>query len=226
MRSLCSLFFLCRLLLSSPARVSSRSSSTRRPRSPNDWVSRALRAAASPACVPRDAGSKCAPNASVRIGEPSGSSAGKSREQLILKKSLIAAALVCTQAAVLAQQPSPTPSPNDVEVLRQQVEALTATVKTLQQQVKEQQETLAKMNAGPTTVPANANGAPTPEPTASAPPLFPTTMNRSSRPRPCLLPFRRRSPPRPPRSTRHSRPPTRRSRPLPRRARRPVRGRR
>jgi hypothetical protein len=59
--------------------------------------------------------------------------------------------------------------------VRQQVEALTATVKTLQQQLKEQQETLAKMNAGPTTVPANANGAPTSEPTASAPPLFPTT---------------------------------------------------
>ncbi len=175
MRSLCSLFFLCRLLLSSPARVSSRSSSTRRPRSPNDWVSRAQRAAASPACVPRDAGSKCAPNASVRIGEPSGSSAGKSREELILKKSLIVAALVCAQAAVFAQQPSPTPSPNDVEALRQQVEALTETVKTLQQQVKDQQETLAKMNAGPTTLPASENAAPTPAPTASAAPLFPTT---------------------------------------------------
>ena len=59
--------------------------------------------------------------------------------------------------------------------MRQQVEALTETVKTLQQQVKEQQETLAKMNAGPTTVPANANALLTPEPTASAPPLFPTT---------------------------------------------------
>ena len=48
-------------------------------------------------------------------------------------------------------------------------------MKTLQQQLKEQQETLAKMNAGPTTVPASANGVPTPEPTASASPLFPTT---------------------------------------------------
>ena len=92
-----------------------------------------------------------------------------------MKKSLIAAVLIYAQGAVLAQHPSPTPSPNEVEALRQQIEALTATVKTLQQQVKEQQETLAKMNAGPTTVPANANGAPTPEPTASAPPLFPTT---------------------------------------------------
>jgi septal ring factor EnvC (AmiA/AmiB activator) len=92
-----------------------------------------------------------------------------------LKKSLIAAVLVCAQGAVLAQQPSPTPSPNDVEVLRQQIEALTATVKTLQQQLKDQQETLAKMNAGPTTVPANANAAPTPAPGASSAPLFPTT---------------------------------------------------
>ena len=77
-----------------------------------------------------------------------------------MKKSLIAAVLVCAQGAVLAQQPSPTPSPNDVEALRQQIEALTATVKTLQQQVKEQQETLAKMNAGPTTVPRERRSYP------------------------------------------------------------------
>ena len=92
-----------------------------------------------------------------------------------MKKSLIAAALVCAQAAVLAQQPTPTPSPNDVEALRQQVEALTETVKTLQQQLKDQQETLAKMNAGSTAMPANENAAPTPATGASAAPLFPTT---------------------------------------------------
>jgi hypothetical protein len=48
-----------------------------------------------------------------------------------LKKSFIALALVYAQATVFAQQPSPTPPPNDVEALRQQVEALTETVKTL-----------------------------------------------------------------------------------------------
>jgi hypothetical protein len=92
-----------------------------------------------------------------------------------VKKSLIAAALVCAQAAVFAQQPSPAPSPNDVEALRQQVQALTETVQTLQQQLKDQQETLAKMNAGPTTLPTSENSAATPAATASAPPLFPTT---------------------------------------------------
>ena len=92
-----------------------------------------------------------------------------------MKKLLIAVAWICAPAAAFAQAPSPAPSPNDVEVLRQQVQALTETVKTLQQQVQEQQAALAKMNAGPTTLPASENGAATPEPTASAPPLFPST---------------------------------------------------
>jgi len=93
-----------------------------------------------------------------------------------VKKSLIAAAsLLCAQAAVFAQQPSPASSPNDVEALRQQVQALTETVKTLQQQLKDQQDTLAKMNAGPTTLPTSENSAATPAAAASAPPLFPTT---------------------------------------------------
>ena len=108
----------------------------------------ALCAAASPGVRSARRRVQYAPNASVRKGEPSGSSAGTSTEKFILKKSLIAAALVWTQAAVFAEQPSPTPTPNDVEVLRQQVEALTETVKTLQQQLKDQQETLTKMNAG------------------------------------------------------------------------------
>ena len=85
------------------------------------------------------------------------------------------AASLCAQATVFAQEPSPASSPNDVETLRQQVQALTETVKALQQQVKEQQETLAKMNVGPSTLPANESPAATPQPGASAPPLFPTT---------------------------------------------------
>jgi hypothetical protein len=92
-----------------------------------------------------------------------------------LKKIFVVAASLCAQAAVFAQSPSPSPTPNDVEVLRQQVQALTETVKALQQQVKEQQDTLAKMNPEPGTLPANENNAATPAPAASAPPLFPTT---------------------------------------------------
>ncbi|HEY5036446.1 MAG TPA: hypothetical protein VII74_04875, partial [Chthoniobacterales bacterium] len=71
---------------------------------------------------------------------------------------------------------SPTPSPNDIESLRQQVQALTTTVKTLQQQVKDQQDALAKINAGSAPpLPTNASPAPAASPAASAPPLFPTT---------------------------------------------------
>ena len=62
-----------------------------------------------------------------------------------MKKLFIVAASLCAQAAVFAQNPSPTPSPNDVEALRQQVQALGETVKALQQQVKEQQDALAKL---------------------------------------------------------------------------------
>ena len=84
-------------------------------------------------------------------------------------------AILCARAAVFAQNPSPTPSPNDVEALRQQVQALTETVKALQQQVKEQQETLAKMSAGPAASPANESASAPPAPSGSAAPVFPTT---------------------------------------------------
>lgn len=86
---------------------------------------------------------------------------------------------------------SPTPAPNDIESLRQQVQALTATVKTLQQQVKDQQDALAKMNAGSAPpLPANPSPAPAASPKASAPPLFPTTDESvvASAPEPSPLP--------------------------------------
>jgi hypothetical protein len=92
-----------------------------------------------------------------------------------VKKLFFVATALCTQTLLLAQEPSPSPPPSEVEVLRQQVEALTETVKALQQQVKEQQDTLTKMNPEPAPLPANENRAATPEPAASAPPLFPTT---------------------------------------------------
>ena len=64
-----------------------------------------------------------------------------------MKKFFAVAASLWAQTAVFAQHPSPSASPNDVEILRQQVQALTETVKTLQQQVKAQQAALAKMTA-------------------------------------------------------------------------------
>ena len=92
-----------------------------------------------------------------------------------MKKLFCLVASLCTQAVLLAQETSPAPSPNDVEVLRAQVQALTETVQTLQQQVKAQQEALAKMNAGPTTLPVAETAPASPPPEASVAPLFPTT---------------------------------------------------
>jgi hypothetical protein len=113
-----------------------------------------------------------------------------------MKKLFVIAASLCAQATIFAQEPSPTSAPNDVEILRQQVQALTETVKALQQQLKDQQETLAKMNAGPTTLPASESPAVTPQPTASAPPLFPTNDESvvASAPLPSPLPQASASP--------------------------------
>ncbi len=91
-----------------------------------------------------------------------------------MKKLFIIAIALSAPIAAFAQ--SPAPSPNDVEVLRQQVQALTETVKALQQQVQEQQDALAKINPEPAVLPANENSVvASPAPAASAPPLFPTT---------------------------------------------------
>lgn len=98
-----------------------------------------------------------------------------------MKKILIAAAWLSLPAAIFAQSPTPTPAstaaPNDVELLRQQVQALTETVKTLQQQVKDQQDAIAKLTVEPNPLPANASAASsaTPAPSGSAAPMFPTT---------------------------------------------------
>lgn len=69
----------------------------------------------------------------------------------------------------------------DVEALRQQVQALTAMVQELQQQVKEQQAAAQQSAAPRDTLPQGSEPPPAsvetagPAPTASAPPLFPTT---------------------------------------------------
>src|SRR5947208_7145540 len=73
------------------------------------------------------------------------------------------------------------PTAADVEALRQQVQFLTETVKTLQQQVKDQQAALEKANlTGESGLPQNPEPSPiagaenSPAPGASAPSRFPT----------------------------------------------------
>ena len=93
--------------------------------------------------------------------------------------------LVIASEQALAQTPTPTASAtaSDLAALREQVQALTETVKTLQQQVKDQQTLLEKVNntgnqfpqseGTPSVASGSAAGA---SPSASAPP-FPTTDN-------------------------------------------------
>ena len=118
-------------------------------------------------------------------------------------KFILIALAACGIATAYAQIAVPasanenaTPAANagDVETLRQQVQALTETVKTLQQQVKEQQSAMEKMNPATPSLPQNPetggtpsvastskggrDGGPSPSPptsAASAPTLFPTT---------------------------------------------------
>ena len=75
------------------------------------------------------------------------------------------------------QSSSPAAAASDVELLRQQVQLLTDTVKSLQQQVKDQQATLERANlAGAPVLPANpavASSSPA-ESKAAAPSLIPT----------------------------------------------------
>ena len=96
---------------------------------------------------------------------------------------------VCSQQSTPTASSSPaqlvsttTPaSAGDVEVLRQQVQSLTETVKALQQQVKDQQAALEKANlTGESGLPSNPEPSPiagaqtSPSPAAGAPPRFPT----------------------------------------------------
>src|SRR5439155_26931766 len=71
---------------------------------------------------------------------------------------------------------NPVTHPNDMETLRQQVQSLTDTVKALQQQVKDQQAALEKMNAGGTPLPSNAGETPSSSPASgpTGPPPFQT----------------------------------------------------
>src|SRR3981081_1127419 len=106
---------------------------------------------------------------------------------------LIALAMILPAAILSAQDAAPAPSASaDVEGLRQQVQALTEAVKTLQQQVKDQQAALEKANISGNAPPLPQNGgtpsvasastegrdgarpSSSPAPSASPPALFPT----------------------------------------------------
>src|SRR5947199_674168 len=112
-----------------------------------------------------------------------------------MKKMILFALAVLPVAAVSAQEAAPAasslPAPTvsnatpataaDVEALREQVQSLTYTVKTLQQQVKDQQAALEKANlTGESGLPENPEPSPiagaegSPAPGAIAPPRFPT----------------------------------------------------
>src|SRR5712691_12272457 len=87
------------------------------------------------------------------------------------------AALASARAQDAASPPAASP---DLENLRQQVQALTETVKALQQQVKDQQAAIDKSNGNAGSPPQNPEPSPiaavanSPAPAPSAPARFPT----------------------------------------------------
>src|SRR6266496_6461882 len=101
-----------------------------------------------------------------------------------MKKNVWIFALLSTVIGASAQDASPTPSASasaaDLENLRQQVQALTETVKALQQQVKDQQVAIEKANGNAGSPPQNPEPSPiaaaanSPTPAPSAPARFQT----------------------------------------------------
>jgi hypothetical protein len=92
-----------------------------------------------------------------------------------------------------APAPSTPATAADVEALRQQVQSLTELVQTLQHQVKEQQAATEKNNSSAPSLPQNpepqtAETSGSPAPSASAPPLFPTSDNAVVSSAPSTLP--------------------------------------
>src|SRR6266513_5740005 len=111
------------------------------------------------------------------------------KEFILITLAIFPVAAISAQevAPVLTSSPAPTVSnatpatAADVDALRQQVQSLTETVETLQQQVKDQQAALEKANlTGESGLPQNPEPSPiaaaenSPGPGASAPPRFPT----------------------------------------------------
>ncbi len=93
-----------------------------------------------------------------------------------MTKNILIALIVLLPAIAHAQEAGPTPGVSaDVESLRQQVQALTETVKVLQQQVKDQQATLEKANiTGVPALPQKPDTQTVAAPNDSSPPLIPT----------------------------------------------------
>src|SRR6266496_2610875 len=96
-----------------------------------------------------------------------------------MKKITLVTLAIFPLATGFAQEATPAAAA-DVDALRQQVQSLTDTVKTLQQQVKDQQAALEKANlTGESVLPENPEpspiaGAESPAPSGSAQPGFPT----------------------------------------------------
>ena len=93
-------------------------------------------------------------------------------------KTFVIVALACCAISLRAArgvEPSAA-SAADVEALRQQVQSLTELVKTLQQQMKEQQPAAEKNNSSSPSLPQNGE-TPSVASAPSAPALFPTTDN-------------------------------------------------
>jgi hypothetical protein len=100
-----------------------------------------------------------------------------------MNKFILAMLTISPLAIATAQDAPPTPaSSSDVEGLRQQVQALTETVKALQQQLKDQQAKIDQINQQSAQIPQNpepspiaaAVASPSPSPAARAPSRFPT----------------------------------------------------
>ena len=94
-----------------------------------------------------------------------------------MKKIIVVLFAVWPVAVGLGQGNAPAASPAtaaDMETLRQQVQALTETVKALQQQVKDQQTALDRVNGAAASEKESASAEPTSSPEPSAAPQFPT----------------------------------------------------
>ena len=97
--------------------------------------------------------------------------------KIFLLALFLTSAVACGQDSAPAA--SPAASPNEVEELRQEVQSLTGIVKTLQQQVKDQQAVIDKLNPASPPLPQNPEPSATPGASAvatssPAPQLFPT----------------------------------------------------
>src|SRR5213596_4315168 len=96
-----------------------------------------------------------------------------------MNKFILIGVATAALATARAQDAAYTPVPSDVESLRQQVQALTETVKELQQQMKDQQAAIDKTNGTAPASSPNPEGSPvaaatSPSPAASAATHFAT----------------------------------------------------